>query len=83
MGVDLSTHRGRIGTFVNCGVFKSVQHGVILNENCSSAKFRIGLAGYTVLEPQRAEHVAHALPTHLTEKDQHTAVYLEPWAPQQ
>ena len=44
MGVDLSAYRVRIGTFVNCGVFKSVQLGVILNENYSSAKFHIGLA---------------------------------------
>ena len=48
MGVDLSTYCARIGTFVNCGVFKSVQHGVILHENCSSAKFHIGLAVYFV-----------------------------------
>ena len=47
MGVDLNTNRARIGTFVNCGVFISV-HGVILNENCSSAKFHIGLAVFFV-----------------------------------
>ena len=33
--------------FINCGVFKSVQHGVILYENCS-AKFHIGLAVFFV-----------------------------------
>ena len=49
MGVDLSTYYARTGTFVNCGVFKSVQHGVILNENCSAAKFHIGLAVFFVL----------------------------------
>ena len=48
MGVDISTYRAQIGTFVNFSELKSVRHSVIYNENYCCAKFHFGFAVFFV-----------------------------------